>query len=75
MTVIRSKWWSHRLYDVIDVRAIDQSDETITPKINCPSGDASHSSDTKYSGHSAAVRAVIRRGYGYDVHSRATFDH
>jgi hypothetical protein len=81
MANIRSKWWRHRLYDVIDVRAIDQSDETITPKLDSPGGDvmkqanlASHSSATKYSGHFAAVRALIRRGCGYDIHSRATFD-
>jgi hypothetical protein len=74
MAVFGSKWWRHRLNDVVDVRTIDRSDEAYTPKMNGPANLTSHSSDTKYSGHFAAVRALILRGYGYDVHSRATFD-
>jgi hypothetical protein len=61
--------WRRGLYDVIDVRTIDQVGETITPKVHGPDGDvmertnlANQSSHTKDSCRFAAVRASIRKG-------------
>jgi hypothetical protein len=61
--------WRRGLYDVIDVRTIDQVGETITTKVHGPDGDvmertnlANQSSHTKDSCRFAAVRASIRKG-------------
>jgi hypothetical protein len=64
--------------DVVPVGTIKQSKETVAPKLNGPGSDfvkganlANHGSNAKDSGHFAAVRTLICRSTGYNVHSLA----
>jgi hypothetical protein len=74
----RIKIRCRRLGDVVDVCIIQQSGETVTPKVDRPGGDvmkrtnlATHSSNAKESGHFAAVRTLICRSTWYNVCSLA----
>jgi hypothetical protein len=64
---------------VVDVGAILQSDGPVASKIYGPGSDvmkranlANHGSNAKESGHFAAVRTLIGRSTGYNVHSLAS---
>jgi hypothetical protein len=72
-----------RLGDVVDVGKINQSGETVAPKVNGPSGDvmkctslANHGSDAKDSGHFAAVQTlyVVAPGTIFTPLHRLSFD-
>jgi hypothetical protein len=68
VAVILIKIWRCRLYDVVvNVRILYQSRAIATPNLNSVGYDvmklailANHGSDSKESGHFAAVRALIR---------------
>jgi hypothetical protein len=69
---------SRRLDYVVQVDTIKQSGDTVAPKICSPGSDvvkranlANHGSNNKEAGHFAAVRTLICRSTGYNVHSLA----